>query len=188
MSWKNILKYRDDDDELEYVYDGVYMRPSSRRGNEPEEETFDVYAWHDDYGDMYVSINGRDWDSQETGANWKSGESPQVLEEKIKKRILELLDTIWNKPYIHVNEEELDIRWLDENSDSYNSLEELIKTMKEYVESDFNWFNSEKGKQWINNISPEKFKKTHEYISLKEWLKTSDGQRFIQENNRQDLM
>ena len=40
MNWKTILKY--DEDEPEYVYDGVSMRPSQRRGDDEKEAFINV--------------------------------------------------------------------------------------------------------------------------------------------------
>jgi hypothetical protein len=153
MSWKDILK--NDDDRLEYVYDGVYMRPSDRRGGkwfygndggsedqrldititvllekeESKEPIYDVSAQEEDDGDL-------DWNAEWlVEGNYINPEQiedelDKYLLDKYKDEGLDLLDIDYTYFSYYINEDIKEGGMPLEDSNEHSSLAEAINYLK----------------------------------------------------------
>ena len=152
MTWKDILKY--DDDELEYVYDGVYMRPSQRQG----ERNFEHGGWYgEDRLDINITVRLEKEESKEpiydVSAEEEGGEdldwnaewiiennyiNPEQIEDELDKYLLDkykdeglkLLDIDYTYFSYYYNEDIKEGGMPLEDSNEHSSLVEAINHLK----------------------------------------------------------
>ena len=134
MTWKDILKY--DDDELEYVYDGVYMRPSQRQG----ERNFEHGGW---YGEPIYDVSAEEEGGEDLdwNAEWiieNNYINPEQIEDELDKYLLDkykdeglkLLDIDYTYFSYYYNEDIKEGGMPLEDSNEHSSLVEAINHLK----------------------------------------------------------